>query len=60
MYLRMDLVKFAEDSLQKICPPKILLGPFLNTLAHLTLQISCQCHFYTDFIPVKTSSCLGQ
>ena len=29
-YLRMDQVKFAKDSLQKI-----LLGPFLNTFSHL-------------------------
>ena len=44
-YSRMDQVKFVEDSLVedpfkffKGCLPQILLGPFLNTLSHITLH----------------------
>ena len=54
-YLRMEQVKFVEDSLEKLsrdwlsrpycfksfkgCLPQILLGSFLNTLSHMILRI---------------------
>ena len=45
-YLRMDQMKFVEDSLKKL-----LLGPFLNTLSHmLVLGRSILIRIYTDGI----------
>ena len=42
--IKMDQIKFVDDSLQRIwpqffkgCLPQILLGPFLNILSHTTL-----------------------
>ena len=32
----MDQVKFFKG-----CPPQILLGPFLNTLSHININIGC-------------------
>ena len=42
-YLRVNQVKFGEDTFKKFefkffksCLPQVLLGPFLNTLTHLS------------------------
>ena len=38
-YSRMDLVKFVEDS-----PQKILHGPFLSSFFHMSLVVSFECY----------------
>ena len=57
-YLKMDQVKFVEDSIWKVwsddhfkffkgCLPQILLGPFLNTLTHLAKAITWVAFYYS-------------
>ena len=38
----------------KGCLPQILLGPFLNTLTHITCKVSLICHFWISNLKPKS------